>query len=490
MFNLVDEPWIPVRSRDGAEREVSLRELYREAPRLEGLALEFPLEHVAATRILVAVLQSALGGPSGVNAKLHWLEGHSACADTIDAYLDTWQHRFELFDPERPFMQQIVPDGFALLPIAALRPDWGSGHNAVLFDHRSDAVPDPIDAGAALRALLVALLYQPGGGVSKPFNRTDSPGTKGMMALIDGDDLWATLVGNAPTIPAGDRARPAWERDIDHTPDKNGTAPLGWLDRISWRSRAVHLIRDEDGAVRHCRLHQHLKITDGPPFDPFMPIRQREGEPPTVIRASSSRAVWRDAESLLRGLARDGSSSTVVAEAVDLYDRLEPERFPNMRVVGQVVAQAKIADVRHARLPVSAALLRDEERLDLVGTLIERADVGTKALRIAIKAYADELGEGDGWNFASRWELPVWAALAGPFRDALAVIAHAAEPPLGSDAVVVAWLASVRRECREAFSTLASAAGTSPRQTRALAHAHSALERGLWKITPGKEESR
>lgn len=492
MFNLVDEPWIPVRSHDGVAREVSLRELYRAAPQLEGLALEFPLEHVAVTRILVGVLQSALGGPLGINEKRRWLEGHPACADTIDEYLDKWHHRFELFDLDRPFMQELVPDEFALLPVAALRPDWGSGNNAALFDHRSDRAPEPVDPGMAGRALLVLLYYQPGGGQSKPFYRSDSPGSRAVTALVDGDDLWETLVANSPTLLKDDTARPIWERETDHAPAKEGTTPLGWLDRVTWRSRAVRLIRDDDGYVRHCRVHQHLKLVDGPPFDPFVPVRRREGKEPTFARASASRAMWRDAETILRGLVAKGPASTVVADAAELFEALDPPRFPRMRVVAQVFpgADAKIADIAHGRLPVSAALLHDEERLLLVGKLIERADVGTKALRIAIKVYADELGEGDGWGFARRWELPVWAALAGPFRDALAVIAQAAEPPQGGDAVVVDWLAAVRRECRAAFSTLASAASTSPRQTRALAHAHGALERGLSKITPGKEESR
>lgn len=490
MFNLVDEPWIPVRTCDGLRREVSLREVYREAPELDGLALEFPLEHVAVTRMLVAVLQSALGGPSGVREKLRWLNDHDACVATIDAYLDRWRHRFDLFDPERPFMQQPVGDEFRLLPVSALRPDWASGNNVAVFDHRRDAEPVPVDPGMAARALLVALLYQPGGGVSQPFNRTDSPGTKSLMAVVDGGHLWETLVANTPSVAASDTARPTWERDQDHTPDPRGTTPLGWLDRVTWRSRAVRLIRDDDArrSVRWCRMHQHLKITDDPPFDPFVPVRRPEGEPPAIIRPSAHRAAWRDADALLRGLAGDGTSSSIVLQSVELLEQLEPPRFPAMRIVGQIVAQAKVADVRQARLPVSRALLADEERLDLVKDLIERADVGAKALRGAVKRYADAMGDGDGWTLAGRWERPIWAALAAPFSDALAVIAHADEPPASSDVIVVDWLARVRRECRGAFETFASAGGAGPRQAQALAHARDQLERGLFKITPQKKE--
>lgn len=493
MFNLIDEPWLPVHADDGARQEVSLRDVYRTAPNLAELALEFPLEHVAVTRMLVAVLQSALGGPSGVHEKSRWLGDHGGCVEAIDRYLDTWHHRFELFDPERPFMQQVIGEKVEKLPIAELRPDFSSGHNAVVFDHRADAQPAPMDPGVAARALLVTLAYQPGGGRpprGASLYRTDGPCTRLLVAIIDGDDMWETLIANSPVVHASDGARPIWERDVDHRPGREGTAPLGWLDRLTWRSRAVQLVRDEDGAVRQCRLHQHLKIADGPPFDPFMPIRRREGKPPSAIRPLPSRAVWRDAESLLRGLAADDTASPVVADAVLMFERLEPPRFPRLRVVGQVVVKnARIADVRQARLPVSAALLRDEERLDLVALLVERAEAGTKALWVAIKVYADELGDGEGWAFASRWETPVWAALAGPFRDALAVLAEADEPPLGTDPVVVQWLAVVRSECKRSFAALASAASSSPRQTRALALAHDRLQSGLSKITPGKEES-
>lgn len=488
MFNLVDEPWVPVRPRQGSVVELSLRDVYRRAPELEGLALPFALEYVAMTRILVAVLQSALGGPSGINEKLRWLGGHGSCADAVDAYLATWHHRFDLFDGERPFMQQPIGDEVGLAPIAALRADWASGRNAAVFDHRSDARPTPVQPPMAARALLATLLYQPGGGVSKPFNRTDSPATKGVMVLVDGETLWETLVANAPTPGAGDVARPTWERETDHVPDRDGTTPLGWLDRVTWRSRAVQLRRDPDGAVRTCRIHQHLKGAEGPPADPYTPVRRREGEPPALIRPSRSKALWREADALLRGLAETPERRTVAADAAELFDRLDPPRFPQVRVVGQVVEQAKIADVHNATLPVSSALLADEDRLLLVGILVDRAEVGAKALRFAIKTYADALGDGDGWGFANRWEVPFWAALAAPFRASVGRIATAADPPLPDDESVVIWLTAVRAEARWAFAAL-EAQGVGPRQVRALALSKHKLEAGLSKVTPRKEES-
>ncbi|MCU0780162.1 MAG: type I-E CRISPR-associated protein Cse1/CasA, partial [Akkermansiaceae bacterium] len=61
-FNLVDDPWIPVRWADGRKdlSLVGLAAAFRECSSIAGLACA-PHERVALTRLLVCAAQAAMG---------------------------------------------------------------------------------------------------------------------------------------------------------------------------------------------------------------------------------------------------------------------------------------------------------------------------------------------------------------------------------------------------------------------------------------------
>ena len=212
---------------DGQVRDVSLENVFANATAFRDLAIGFAPEHVAVTRFLVAVLQSALRGPAGKSERVRWLQDPGSVQAEVAIYLERWRERFDLFHPLRPFMQKPIAGDVADASIAVLKLEWASGNNVTLFDHHRDDRPPELSPAHAARALLTTLLYQPGGGVSKPFNRTDSPGTKPIIVLVHGTTLWETLVGNCSDYPAPGRDVPSdapiWERDSDHEPDKVGT---------------------------------------------------------------------------------------------------------------------------------------------------------------------------------------------------------------------------------------------------------------------------
>ena len=486
-FNLIDDAWLPVRYLDGREDELGLRAVLRDAPEIRDLAITFPLEYVATLRMIVTVLQSACDGPTSTLEKAGWLDGHSALLPIVEEYLAAWTERFELFHPERPFMQAAIGPGVPAGTIAALRADWASGNNATLFDHHLDARPAVLSPGTAARALLTTLLFQPGGGVSKPFNRTDSPATKALQVLVDGRSLWETLVANAPNLTDA-VARPVWERAThdEERADRSGTTPDGWLDRATWRSRAIQLVRDENGRVRCVRIHQHLKISDAPPFDPYAPVRRAKDKPPSVVRASLTKALWRDAEALIEGLRPAADHPTVVAQALAAFERRDESWLPGVRIVGQIVNQAKVADVREGRMPMSRALLEDELLLQAVGSLVEVAEKGAKALRGAINEAATEMGAADGWGRASRWETGFWAALTAPFQARLAELALLEDPERIRQQIDAPWRAEVVANARNAYQLFArdGAAGRAP---RAVGRGQAGLDRRLKPLYPREE---
>lgn len=54
-FNLMDEPWISVRTPDNGVTEVSIREAFHRATEFRGLAGEIPTQEAAVLRLLLAI---------------------------------------------------------------------------------------------------------------------------------------------------------------------------------------------------------------------------------------------------------------------------------------------------------------------------------------------------------------------------------------------------------------------------------------------------
>ena len=109
-FNLIDEPWILVRDTEGEMREVSLMELFEQAPRIRRLANDLPTQDFAILRVLLAILQRSISptlddddDPRRFGAVSGRRPSFPIAA--IREYLDKWHGRFDLFDEEKPFMQ-------------------------------------------------------------------------------------------------------------------------------------------------------------------------------------------------------------------------------------------------------------------------------------------------------------------------------------------------------------------------------------------------
>jgi CRISPR type I-E-associated protein CasA/Cse1 len=486
-FNLVEEPWLPVYDRAGEVRDVSLGSVFENGSAFRDLAIGFAPERVAVTRVLVAVLQSALRGPAGGSERLRWLQDPGPTQAQVTTYLDGWRERFDLFHPVWPFMQKPIGDDASDKSIAMLKLEWASGNNVTLFDHHRDDRRPELTPAEATRALLATLLYQPAGGVSKPFNRTDSPGTKPIMVLVQGANLWETLVGNCSEYVAREGDAPIWERDGDHEPDSSGTVPYGLLDRLTWRSRAVLILRDPDGAVRRCRLHQHLKLLDDPPSDPFVPVRQTN-EGPKIVRPPASRRLWRAANAVLHGLSDEGHPNAI-KQALKTFESLDPPHHPQMLAVGLWIEQGKVADVQSALLPVSSRLLEDPELLDRVTWAIEQAEIGDKAIWSAIGKLNEVMGAEMKTRTAERWQSPYWAAVGGDFASYLHDLSHASETPTNSSPVSQRWVTTLRRHAWTAFDAIDSQDAPDPRQARALALAADLFRAKLGGLAPVTNEA-
>jgi CRISPR system Cascade subunit CasA len=411
---------------------------------------------------------------------------------SVDGYLDRWRSRFDLFDPVYPFFQ-VVEELEPKAPVSRLRHELASGNNTTLFDHTSDGQPPAFTAAEAARSLVATQAFALGGGVSKPFNLCDAPLTRGFTVMARGTSLFETLLLNllpysaeSPVPTSADM--PTWERDSPAIPDKNGTAPRGYLDYLTWQSRAVRLAPRPDGTVTHCSIHQHLRLPNGFHSDPFVVYRQDDKRGWLPRRLQAERSLWRDSEAILTdNLARSASVLDWLRQLTAMHSR----RSHRLTLVGiGSPGQAKIEFWRSETLPLPDRYLSDTDLRTLLKGALATAEEVARELRSAVRSLAHELGVGGdanaGFLRAQRTDERYWPRLEPPFHLLLGPLATAWDSgdPDEATGPLDAWRETVVATALTALEEITSAYDTTARELRAaaLARRHGRFIRALGTV--------
>ncbi|MGI8554186.1 MAG: type I-E CRISPR-associated protein Cse1/CasA, partial [Dehalococcoidia bacterium] len=329
-FNLVDEPWIPCvgHGQDegaGAVVELNLREALARTHELAAIAGDTPTVTVSLYRLLIAAVHCFVGpeGAAGPKSSEAWeslWRRERFASDAIDRYLTQWRHRFDLFDPTRPFYQTASPavDEGKAVSIAKLL--FQSDNNATLFDHAFVAEPPRLSPAQAARLLIAFQAFDTGGlitGAGDEKFAKASPLLQCAVLLVRGRNLFETLMLNLYRYsPENDQPwpfkrsedRPAWERGGDTRPvDRR---PDGYLDLLTWQSRRIRLWPEEEGSgqvvVRRATVMKGFQIRDGwsrsgqEPMIAFTKrLKAQPGQDPTPpLGFREDRALWRDSVAL------------------------------------------------------------------------------------------------------------------------------------------------------------------------------------------------
>ncbi|MHB9858138.1 type I-E CRISPR-associated protein Cse1/CasA [Streptomyces sp. YIM S03343] len=135
-FDLRDEPWIPVRMTDGAVLCLGLRNVFERAHEIRDLELPVAPAAAGLLRILAAMTariarvgDTALGDAGLAESVDDWLLARRSVLsqgrfdpDAVNAYFDEEvpSGRFDLFDAERPFLQD------PRLTVECVGPKWSA----------------------------------------------------------------------------------------------------------------------------------------------------------------------------------------------------------------------------------------------------------------------------------------------------------------------------------------------------------------------------
>lgn len=408
-FNLLDEPWIPVRDMSGRTQLVGLRSALLESERWLEMKDPSPLVTASLLRLLLAVVQRAIGRLKGPDAwRSHWERG-TWNVEAVRDYLEQEKDHFDLFHPARPFFQ--IPDlGIPepqWVPVTNLGLEFASGNNDTLFDHSHDDRQIAWPADMVARYLVSLQSFALGGGKSsgsKRFGshpyRSHAPCVGRVLVFLRGKNLFQTLTLNLVSSPnqcltageSDETDRPFWEIDPDQIAAPGTRSIRGVLDYLTWSSRAVLLHPDPKGRVAriemtslHALPARELGWRD--PWALHAPTDEAPRHAPLALRVD--RALWRDSHALVP------ADSRLMPEHLIRLREIGPDEVGmsciRVNAIGLASDQAKPLAWRQDEFVFPTVVIRDPARSLILERGITEVNRVARALEGSLRRLADRL---------------------------------------------------------------------------------------------------
>lgn len=262
-FNLLDEPWIRVMTKDYEIKEVSLTEVLIHSHEYADFAGELEAQNVAVLRLSLAVLYTVFYryNVDGELEKIDdremahdrwedlWVEGHFP-EEVIRNYLKKYRDRFWLFHPQTPFYQVNEAKKGTEYTAAKLNGEISESSNKIrMFATRSGERKLQLTYAEAARWLLFINGFDDTS--AKPRQKgLPSPGAGwiGRLGIVEaiGHNLFETLMLNLVFDQVGDNwtdNRPVWEKAPNGDERTEIPLPNNPAELLTLQSRRLLLIR-------------------------------------------------------------------------------------------------------------------------------------------------------------------------------------------------------------------------------------------------------
>ena len=464
-YDVLTEGWIPVVRADGAREELGLLDVLRSAHELVAIRDPSPLVEFGLHRLLVAFVLDALAeaeqAPQDEIDLKDLLRAGRFDATVLEEYARRCGDVFDLFHPERPFLQTVAASG-GEKPLAAIYPAVPSGTNV---DHWHHAVEDAMGtspAGAArLLATMAPFMTAGGAGLSPSIN-----GSPAVYALPVGRNLFETIVLNLPLRQAGTGTGKVVWRDVRVPGGERAQATMG--EALTWRARRVRLVPPKDGTQGEVArmLFQPGDSTRLTWTDPNLAYKY-EGEGQTPVRMRTGRPLWRDAGplALLNRSVYKAQEGKVEYRRPDVVeDAFAAVQGPlRIRVYGmRTDLKMKVFEWSVADLVVPSEVGRSARVGAQVQRWLDCAELAGRSVRNALRNLYPREGAGNKAALGRTIEVAergYWLVLEPEFdaliRRAAGLAEDDVDDPEKTSAVMAPWKAAIRREAVAAFESAA-----------------------------------
>jgi len=514
-FNLLDEPFIGVIPVGGnGLHEVGIRDLLSKAHEYERIHSDSPLEIVAISRLLFAVLHCVHRSIDADVWSELWQRG---CFDMepIQKYLSTVHSRFELFSETQPFYQapQLPIPRDKLSPSQRLCQELASGSNAVLFDHSHDAQPLAMTPSRAARSLIATQAFAISGGQSaeKLGYTTDAPLVGKAVLIPIAKTVFASLMlgilsdSNIRDM-FGHLGTAWWERTQCGLPHEHNKDPDGYLDYLTWQSRAVLLYPNNIGGDWQVQQVAYAlgRELDSVHEDPFVAYsRKSKLDKWRPLRVSREKELWRDSGSFFAISSPDQNERRPqilnwlarlnLRGRLNHTDRLRLCGIGYDNVSDKGKPDANVHLWQKAELPLPLQLLDDASLIIAVRAGIDFAETAHKALRQAVWVMArwhlsldyEQLSPKKRKQIDNKIQQVIksinpsrrfWSAIEPMFDRFM----H--DLPSNRGAAMEAWKRSLITTARQLFTSIANSGVVTARDLQAMAQAGRTLEFKLQEL--------
>jgi CRISPR system Cascade subunit CasA len=462
-FNLVENPWIPVRYLDGRNALVSLETAFRESATIADLSCQ-PHERISLIRLLVCITQAELGAPETPD---DWDGFGEDLESRAPAYLrreDIFPY-FNLFGDGPRFLQVEKVTSTGAVKSSKLVPHLATGNNPTIFDHDGCADNRRLEPSSLSLALLTFQCFYPLYGA----------GYKGKGPCVDANMLHMLLLGanlkenvllNCLTadwiaqyfIPQG-MGRPIWEADDEPVATKS------YLGRLVPRHRNLRIKEDglvfflDQAGMEYPRFEEARE-----PTATVVIILKKEGAERRLLGGRLEKSIWRDLH-LMTALRQPGVEEARAPMNLQIQTQRETENYRLW--VGALVTdlKAKILDTVESSFVLPQSIFTDIGRARYeVG--VQFADQQSNQLYGAVKQYGATLkNESPPTDEAKKQFWHVLDQQSGTLLDIVREPGVMGGLSFGEGADP--WTVAVRRAAREAYNSVCSR--QTPRQFQAYA---------------------
>lgn len=503
-FNLIYEPWLPCILNDGQYVELGLLECLKSAHRIHEIYAESPLINAALYRLLIAIIQRVLGPKDWRSWRDLWLKG-SFSEEPLRKYFENWDERFYLFHPERPFYQK-QDDRVKPKSLINLVHQFSSGNNPTLFDHHIEESDVDIAFSEAARFLITSQSYGLAGLSGIPQKFTDGSCSRGIIFLVEGENLFETIILNTfkypdesgiDIFPQDDM--PAWEMDDPFKLERE--IPSGLLDLLTWQNRLIYFILDNDDGnniINKMTVAPGLRL-DANIIDPMKVYRIDEKRGNLVLRFHEERVLWRDSAVLLNlNPDRKTKPPKSLEWLAYMIEKGVLDAYKSYRYLGFGMCndQAKVHFYRQESMPLPLAFLKDQDLVAKLAESLSESELVKQKLWGAMSTLAERFlvpnsdmegarkpDRGDISNLITHWgaERTYWSSLELSFQELLINL------PKNELNAREQWRDELRKVSRSALEVACQQVGQDSRGLKASVQARSQLNIGLKKIIPQPE---
>lgn len=396
VYSVLTEPVIPVLLPDGTNASVGIREAFLKAHEIRDIQGDTPLERYALLRLLIAFAMDMLH-PKNSFARRDLLEAGQFDAEVFDAYIALCERdgpRFDLFDPDHPFMQskydEVHDTDKMIKSVANLLPDLPTGNNHIFINHELEN-NHALSPARAFRAICVIYLFCfPVGAKEYPSSVNNTPP---IYVTVLGKNLFETIIHNMlsisemGTIPYGLGLVP-WRNDCNVTPKKKFPT-VSLIEAYTWMPRRITLKCDQDGLVRTMYFQQGHDFKGNALWkDPHVPYKEIEGKY-VPVRPIVGRLLWRDIATLTYYTSNE-NQPFIIYKYIKMMEDEIPEFIP-VTMLGLIIKNnAKYVVWYEDRLSIPEGLIKNEEYASLFRNDIEMVEVIQSHLYVSVKNMVDQ----------------------------------------------------------------------------------------------------